>query len=250
MGEIKTVRTGIKVLDEMLGGGLLDDSTLLIVYNTYSFGWALGVQIFRKLVDSGGFGVVSNYSFPISLLVKYAGAMGYDFIESGEKGDLVIIDVFGSTYDIRSDLPFVYYTGKLGPENYLAEMVGAYRGAIEDHLGGRKPIGISVTLDGLAGLFGEESTIRVLKRNLAMKEAARMSEDRKRPINIFLLNKDRVSERFISWVGEYSEHIVEFTASSSPGVERMAVRKSLLPDFVPRTAEFRFKKGRIGIFPG
>lgn len=247
MRRIKTVRTGIKALDEMLGGGLLDDSTLLIVYDTYSFGWALGVQVFRELVDSGGFGVVSNYSFPISLLVKYAGAMDYDFIESGQKGDLVIIDVFGSTYDIGSDLPFVYSTGTLGPENYLAKMVGAYRKAIEDHLGDRKPIGISVTIDGLAGLFGEKSTIRVLKRNLAMKEAARMSEDRKRPINIFLLNRDRVSRDFISWVAKYSEHIVEFTASPSPGVEKMSVRKSLLPDFVPRTAEFKFKKGKIEI---
>ncbi|GAB6100851.1 hypothetical protein JCM16138_00740 [Thermococcus atlanticus] len=105
-------------------------------------------------------------------------------------------------------------------------------------------MGINVTLEGLAFLLGEKNVIKILQRNLAEKEKARLSESRKRPLNIFLLNRDRVSKEFVSWVSLYSQYIVEFNSTSS-AFEEMFIRKSPLPDFEPRTYEFRLKRGKV-----
>ncbi len=245
MLEEKIIPTGIAQFDSLLGGGLLDDSTLLIVYGTHSFGWTLAVEVFRRLVESGGFGVVINYSLPALLLERYSYTLSYDIFEEGSAGRLAIIDVFGSVNGVRMDFPFVYQIRDVDSTTYLDKAVYTYR-TILSMAGNKKPIGISITLDGMVDLFGEEATVKILRRNIALKMRAR-EEKRERPINIFLLNRDRVSPGFISWLSQYMEHIVEFRITERPGVERMIVRKSLLPEFTPSEAEFRYSKGKFKI---
>ncbi|ASJ01650.1 hypothetical protein A3K92_09235 [Thermococcus gorgonarius] len=101
----KIIPTGIPEFDSLLGGGLLDDSTLLIVYGTHSFGWALGVEVFKRLISSGGFGIATNYSFPALLLERYSNTVGYDVFKDGLEGKLAIIDVFGSLNELTSSSP-------------------------------------------------------------------------------------------------------------------------------------------------
>ncbi len=245
----RVLSTGVRELDEMMGGGLLDDSTLLVIYDASSFGWTVGVQVFRRIIESGGFGVVTSYSFPVSLLEKYALTMHYDVLREGSVGNLAIIDVIGSLYSLNVDLPFVYYPGSIDSETFLAKMETVYRRILTERSGGRKPVGISVTIDALPDLFGEEVAMRILRRSLVMKEMALMREERARPINIFLLNRERASRRFIEWLSQYAEHIIEFKPTSIPGVEKMIARKSLLPEFTPSEAEFRFKHGNLEIRP-
>lgn len=245
----QVVSTGIKELDEMMGGGLLDDSTLLVIYDASSFGWTVGVQVFRRITESGGFGVITSYSFPVSLLEKYALTMHYDVLGEGSAGNLAIIDVIGSIYNLNTRLPFVYYSGSLDSETFLPKMEATYRRILKEQSKGRKPVGISVTIDALPDLFGEEAAMKILRRSLVMKELALMQEDMPRPVDIFLLNRERASRRFIEWLSQYAEHIIEFKPTGTPGVERMLVRKSLLPSFTPSEAEFRFKQGNIEIRP-
>ncbi len=99
----------------------------------------------------------------------------------------------------------------------------------------------------MVDLFGgEEATIKILRRNIALKIKARESENKPGgPLNIFLMNRDRVSPKFMAWLLQYAEHIVDFNTTEIPGVERMVVRKSLLPEFTPAEAEFRFSKADL-----
>lgn len=242
------IKTGIRELDSMLGGGLLDDSITLIVYDTNSFGWVLGLEVFRSLIRKGGFGVVINYSFPMSLLQKYCSVIGFDVQKLGEKGDIAVIDVFGAVNGIRVDLPFVYSPGNIDASTFLPKIVSLYYNILPKR-GSKKPIGITITMDGFAHLFGEEPSMKLFQRNMVLKENARISEKRERPVSILLLNRDRVSSRFLSWISQYTEHIIEFKHAEVPGLERMIVRKSLLPEFEPCTAEFRFSRGKMRIVP-
>ncbi|MDK2915036.1 MAG: hypothetical protein PWQ79_1951 [Thermococcaceae archaeon] len=98
----EVVPTGIRELDSLLGGGLLEDSTLLVVYETASFGWFLAIEVFRRLLSRGGFGVVTNYSFPFLLLERYGNVIHYDVVREGEEGRLVVLDVFGSSLEAGS----------------------------------------------------------------------------------------------------------------------------------------------------
>lgn len=244
--EWKVFPTGISELDSMLGGGLLDDSVLLVTYDMHSFGWVLAVKVFKSLVDRNGFGVVTNYSLPYSLLAKYSGLAGFTLDDAGREGRLAIIDVFGAVNNVKIDRPYVFYPSGLDASTFLPKMVNMYYRILE-HLGDRKPIGITIGIDGFASLFDEETVIRLFRRNMIMKERAKFTEERKRPINIMLLNKDRVSKSFISWISHYSEHIIDFEPTRKPGLERIIVRKSLLPEFEPSTAEFVYSRGEIKI---
>ncbi|MDI3476190.1 MAG: hypothetical protein PWQ95_1918 [Thermococcaceae archaeon] len=98
----EVIPTGIRELDSLLGGGLLEDSTLLVVYETASFGWFLAIEVFRRLLSRGGFGVVTNYSFPFLLLERYGNVIHYDVVREGEEGRLVVLDVFGSSLEAGS----------------------------------------------------------------------------------------------------------------------------------------------------
>lgn len=81
----EVIPTGIRELDSLLGGGLLEDSTLLVVYETASFGWFLAIEVFRRLLSRGGFGVVTNYSFPFLLLERYGNVIHYDVVREGRR---------------------------------------------------------------------------------------------------------------------------------------------------------------------
>jgi len=242
----KVFPTGINELDSMLGGGLLDDSMMLVTYDMHSFGWVLAVEVFKALVDRGGFGVVTNYSLTYSLLSKYAGLAGFSIEDAGREKRLAIIDVFGAVNNVRMECPYIFYPSELDASTFLPKMVETYYRILK-LVGDRKPIGITIGVDGFASLFNEDTVIRLIRRNMILKEKAKFSEKRQRPINILLLNKDRVSKFFISWVSHYSEHIIDFEPTSKPGLERIIVRKSLLPDFEPSTAEFVYSRGRIKI---
>ena len=241
----KVFRTGVGALDEMLGGGIIEEGVLLVVYNTGSYGWALGVEVFKAFLSRGWYGVVTDYSLPYGLLKKYATAVRFALQTLGREDRLTVIDVFGSVNGIQPREPFVYTLGRVDGSTFLPKILAIYKKLIE---GRPRRIGLAVTMDGFVEIFGEDTGMRILKKNMALKESYPRSEGEE-VLNVFLINRDRVSPRFLSWLSQYAEHIVELRPTERPGVENMHVVKSLLPDFEPSTGIFRFKKGRVEILP-
>ncbi|WP_456394789.1 hypothetical protein [Thermococcus sp.] len=241
---MELLSTGIGELDSAIGGGFLEDSIFLIIYDTYSYGWGLGVKILENRIKEGDFGIIINNSMPVTPLSMELNSVGFDLHRYGKSGDLGVIEVFGSFYGLDYDIPYVYSTQGVDISTYLPKFTALYREILKRVGSERRIAGINVTLEGLAFLLGEKNVIKILQRNLAEKEKARLSESRKRPLNIFLLNRDRVSKEFVSWVSLYSQYIVEFNSTSS-AFEEMFIRKSPLPDFEPRTYEFRLKRGKV-----
>ena len=241
----KVFKTGLLHLDRMLGGGIIEDGTLLIVYYTGSYGWALGVEIFKSFLSRGWYGIVTNYSLPYGLLRKYAMAVRFALQTLGREERLAVIDVFGSVNGIQPREPFVYSIGQVDGSTFLPKILAIYKKIIEN-----KPrrIGITVTVDGFVEIFGEDMGMRILRRNMALKENFPRS-DNEEILNVFLINRDRVSPRFLSWLSQYAEHIIEFKPTGKPGIETFSVVKSLLPDFEPSTGIFKFKKGMVEILP-
>ncbi|NJE08438.1 hypothetical protein E3E31_07860 [Thermococcus sp. M39] len=244
---MELLKTGIRKLDEAIGGGLIEDSILLIIYDTYSIGWSLGVKILQNRIEQGDFGVIINSVLPLSSLSMEFKIASFGIEKSAREGNLGIIDIFASFTGIKYIEPFIYYTN-MDTSTFLPKFTTMYRKMLNDMIKDRRPIGLTVTMDGLAFLLGEEQYIKILQKNLAIKETARLTEKRKRPLNIFLLNRDRVSKRFISWLALYSQYIVEFYSLEEGNEEKMIVRKSPLPEFEPKTYRFKLKKGQVEIF--
>lgn len=246
---MEILSTGIPVLDDALGGGLLEDSNLLIVYRTYSRGWALGLEILRRRIEMGDFGVIIDSVLPLTPLKMELGAINYDIEAMAAKGDLAVIDIFSSFYGINYPEEFVYTDPTMDTGTFVPKYTELYRRLLKNLIGDRRPVGIDVTVDGMAFLLGEKNFIRTFQRLMALKERARISEKRKRPLNIFLLNRNRASEELVSWMALYSQYVIEIEPTENPSEERLFVRSSPLPTFVPNEKGyvFRLVKGNVEI---
>ncbi|WP_297090409.1 hypothetical protein [Thermococcus sp.] len=247
---MELLSTGIQVLDEALGGGLLEDSNLLIVYDRYSKGWALAFEILKNRIALGDFGVIIDSVLPFSALAMELKAVNFDVEAEGKGGNLAIVDLFSSFYGVEYSQGFIY-TSNMDPGTFLPKYERVYRRLLGERIGDRRPVGIDVTIDGLAFLLGTENFISTFQRLMAEKERARITERRKRPLNIFLLNKGRASEKLVSWVSLYSQYVIEFVSPDAPFEERMVIRKSPLPDFNPLKSQYRFRilGGRVVLMP-
>ncbi|MBP1911557.1 RAD55 family ATPase [Thermococcus stetteri] len=246
---MELLSTGIPILDDALGGGLLEDSNLLIIYDTYSNGWTLAFEILRNRIKEGDFGVIIDSVLPFTPFKMELGLINFDIEEAGRKGDLAIVDIFSSLYGVEYPLDFVYTDRSMDTSTFIPKYNSLYRVIFRDKIKDRRPVGVDFTVDGLAFLFGEDNFIRMFQNLIALKEKARITEKRKRPVNIFLLNKGRASERLISWISVYSQYVIEFCSSSKTFREKMVIRKSPLPDFKPKEGGYTFwiKEGEIHI---
>ncbi|WP_048810931.1 hypothetical protein [Thermococcus gammatolerans] len=246
---MELLSTGIPLLDEALGGGLLEDSNLLIIYTTYSRGWALGFEIVRRRIGMGDFGVILDSVLPITPLRMELRAVNFDIDELGRRGDLAVVDIFSSFYGLKYSEDYVYTDPTIDESTFLPKYNRLYRRVLTERIGDRRPVGIDVTVDGMAFLLGEKNFIRVFQRLMALKERARISEKRKRPLNIFLLNRSRASDELVSWMSLYSQYVIEFQPTENFGVEKFFVRSSPLPDFEPSVEGYTFRliRGRVEI---
>ncbi len=100
------------------------------------------------------------------------------------------MDLFSSIYGVDYTLDFVYTNKSIDTSTFVPKYNYLYRRILEEKIKDRRPpMGIDFTIDGLAFLFGEDNFIKLFQNLIALKEKARITEKRKRPINIFLLNK-------------------------------------------------------------
>jgi len=248
---MEVLSTGIPTLDDALGGGLIEDSNLLIVYDTYSKGWAVAFEVLRNRIKEGDFGVIIDSVLPVSALEMELGAINFNLSSEGNAGNLAVVDVFSSFYGLEYVSNFVYTDKNIDAGTFLPKYERLYRRILEEKIGKRRPIGLDVTMDGLAFLFGEENFISIFQRIMAMKERARITEERKRPVNIFLLNRGRASERLVAWTSLYSQYVIDFSSPNAPFEETMIVRKSPLPEFNPLKSRYRFRlvNGKVELTP-
>ncbi|MDV3104713.1 RAD55 family ATPase [Thermococcus waiotapuensis] len=105
---MEVLSTGIPLLDEALGGGLLEDSNLLITYDTYSNGWGLAVEILRNRIREGDFGVILDYVLPLTPLRMELGMLNFDVEKEGKAGNLAIVDIFSSFHKLDYGEDYVY----------------------------------------------------------------------------------------------------------------------------------------------
>jgi hypothetical protein len=246
---MKLLSTGIPSLDKALGGGLLEDTNLLILYDTYSNGWLLGIEIMRNRMKMGDFGVLLNSVLPLTPLAIELGRINFDLKKEGENGNVAVLDVFSSIYGIVYEEDYVYTDTSMDASTFLPKYLGLYKRILNERIGDRRPIGVDMTVDGLSFLFGDDTTIRIFQSLMALKEKAREDEKRKRPLNILLLNKGRTSERLIAWIALYTQYVIEFCSSMNSIEEKMVIRKSPLSEFKPKEGGYRFwiENGRVHI---
>ncbi|AAL82014.1 hypothetical protein PF1890 [Pyrococcus furiosus DSM 3638] len=231
----------VEELDYIFGSELMGKGTIVtIMYDAFSLGWALGFEIFKKLLHKNSFGVIHNYTLPVIKLASRAMFVGLDIHEVAKKNKLLIVDVFGSKYNVPSYNGMSFQIPDLTPETLHPKITNIYYEKIFPVVGDRKIVKLVYILDGLTTMVGEDVAIKLLNTEVAW--IANMYEKRK-IVDIFLLNTDIVSKKFIAWTASLSDIVIVFQSlleerKEDKIKERMIIIKSPSKEFEPTTFEF------------
>ncbi|WP_297093203.1 hypothetical protein [Thermococcus sp.] len=243
MEHMQVVTSGLDYIDHAIGGGLVRSSSLLVVYDSFSMGWELPFEILKHQISRGVLGIIINYNLPLPRLMLRARSVGLDIEEEGRKGNLAVIDVFGSRYDFHYPADYVYRIESFNPETYIPKLEQIYR-TIFKKTEKMEIVDFVFSLDGMAFEIGEERSIKLIKRLLSNRVI-----NGRHLFSMYLLGKDRVSTSFLSWSIEFSDYVLEFSSKKSDhGIfEQMYVLKSPLAKFEPMA--YRYDTKHQGLMP-
>jgi len=234
---MQVVTSGLANIDHAIGGGIVKNSSLLVIYDSFSLGWALPFEILKYQISNGSLGVIINYNLPIPRLILRAKSLGLDIDREGKEGNLVIIDVFGSKYDFYHPGDYVYRIEGFNPETYIPKLEQIYR-EIFRKTEKKEVVDFVFSLDGMAFELGEERSIKLIKRLLSNRII-----NGHHLFSLYLLNRDRVSKGFLSWNIEFNDYVLEFSSRKEDYsiLEQMYVFKSPLSKFEPQVYQYEMK---------
>ncbi|MFA4645863.1 hypothetical protein P8X24_01080 [Pyrococcus kukulkanii] len=237
---VELISTGDKDVDDLLGGGVISGGTLLLTYDEDSLGWVLGVKIFKNIVSRGGFGIIINTLLPLPKLMMRAEYLGIDVEKFGE--NLIIIDVFGSKYNIPSTKPYVYtvedWSDDTGLQKLSRLLEELYKSVVPRD---RTIVTLLTTVDGAFYHFGREIAEGLIR--MLLIGSYRRLPSNARFFQLLLVDRDYVDERTLEMLKALSEQVIEVSAEfdSVEGevVETIRVPKSLVKGFTPRVEVIR-----------
>ena len=238
---MQVVTSGLRDMDHAIGGGLVKGSSLLVIYDSFSLGWAMPFKILKYQLSKGYLGIIINYNLPLPKLILRGKSVGLDIEEEGKKGNLIIIDVFGSKYDFHYPGDYIYKIEVFNPETYIPKLEQIYR-EIFKKTNKTGIVEFVFSVDGMAFEIGEDRTVKLIKRLLSNKTI-----NGRHLFSIYLLNKDRVSMEFLSWNIEFNDYVVEFLSERNNHEisEQMYVLKSPLFEFEPSVYKYDIKHQNI-----
>ncbi|BAD85360.1 hypothetical protein, conserved, N-truncation [Thermococcus kodakarensis KOD1] len=187
----------------------------------------------------GYFPVISNYSSSFSGLVRRARSVGLDMMKELKKGRMAVIDVFGSRYSpVHVELPGVFYLDSAEPETINPKIDAIYSKLVEEK--GPRLFRMIYTLDGVAVMFDEGRTIKLLNQTIAEKSVTTPES-----VLLIALNSDVVSRSFLAWTVSLSDYAIFVSSKvTEEGIrELLYTVKSVNIDFEPGVYSLEIRKG-------
>ncbi|GAB6135649.1 hypothetical protein [Thermococcus prieurii] len=217
-------------------------STVTVIYDAYSSAWQILLLFLRRAVEDGYFAVVSNYSVPLRSFFRRCRSVGFNPIKVLERGDMAVIDVFGSRYThLEDNINNVFYLDRVEPETINPKIDRIYCGPLRERVRSGKVLRLVYTLDGASLMLGEDQTLKLLNQTVADK-SVRFPES----ILLLPINADMVSRRFVAWVSNVSDYVLlaKSWIREDHIKELLYFLKAPYADFEPAVYSLRVKSGR------
>lgn len=158
-----------KILDKEIGKIRPTSYILLHELDPRSRGRDLIFEFIRKKLEKDNLLGFFNISYPLPLLLKILKKRGIDFEKYLDNNRFLIIDTFGSIYNLRYDIKNVWYLEDATSLELLsikyAQVVKAHKeewarlGLFE----GREIWGVAMDLSEYERIFSEEGTLRYIE---------------------------------------------------------------------------------------
>ncbi|MBP1912557.1 hypothetical protein [Thermococcus stetteri] len=166
---MRLLKTGIKPLDDELGG--IRERSLILLHEAdpRSLGKLIAFEILKKKINEDHLIVYFNIGTPIARLLELFNKMGVGYEKAFEREIMFVVDTFGSVYDHRIEHRNIQY---LRRPISLETLNSKYIGVIGEHkkiwaekgmFEGRELWGITVSISDYKWMFGAEATLKYLE---------------------------------------------------------------------------------------
>ena len=164
-----SLELGIKPVDEELGG--VKERSLILIHEVdpRSLGKFLALHVMKHKLDSDNLVGYFNIGMPLSVFLSVASRFGIDVERHLKENRLMIVDTFGSIYDLRTEMENVWYLSRpisleILNEKYI-EVIRAHKEKWRqlNMFTGRELWGITISISDYLHMFGPQKTQRYLE---------------------------------------------------------------------------------------
>ncbi len=245
-----TLELGIRELDDLLGGVV--ERSLILVHESdpRSLGKFIAFEIMRRKLDSDNLVGYFNIGVPILVLLGVMEKAGIDWRRHLNDGRLMIIDTFGSIYDVRTDLTNVWYLKSPMDIDTLNDkyinVIGAHKrkwaemGMFE----GRELWGVTVSMSDYLTMFSPKATQRYLE--VSDLQRSRSYVYRKYPAGTNIWTYTGEDTVVLPLLYRKADYILKTESRVEDGGVRRYLHVLKTPDMREvSTVEYGFKGGRV-----
>jgi len=245
-----TLTLGIKELDETLGGVVEKSLILIHEADPRSLGKFLAFEIMRRKLDSDNLVGYFNIGTPLPALVSVMEKVGINWKKHLSENRLMIIDTFGSIYDIKRDLENVWYLRKPIDIDTLNDkyikVIGAHKqkwaelGMFE----GRELWGVTVSMSDYLSIFTPKATQRYIE--ISDLQRSRSEVYKKYPAGTNVWTYTGEDTIVLPLLYRKADYIFKTESRIEDGETRRYLHIIKAPELGDvRTLEYRFKGGRV-----
>ncbi|AHF79418.1 P-loop NTPase family protein [Thermococcus paralvinellae] len=205
---------GIPELDKIIGDIEKGSLIVLIERDPRSLGSLISLLVAKKKLEGGHLVALFNKSLPLPVLLNRLESVGIDVDKYLENGQLAILDVFDSYYEVRYDIPGVFYIrGGVQEGSYLQKSVKeilnikkewARRGLIEENT---ELWGINYKLSDYLDIFSERGLIKIIELTSEIRFVHEAYTHYPKGTNIWVFSGD--NQTIINLLYRRADYVIE-----------------------------------------
>ena len=220
------INLGIPQLDKIIGGIEKGSLIALIERDSRSLGSLISLLVARKKLEEGHLVALFNKSLPLPVLLSRLECIGIDVDRYLGNGQLAILDVFDSQYEVKYDIPGVYYIqGEIHEGTYLQKFVREVlnikkewmkRGLIDENT---EIWGISYKISDYLDIFSENALIKIIETTSEIRLVHKAYTDYPKGTNIWVFSGN--NQTIINLLYRRADYVIETRSTlTENGVKR------------------------------
>lgn len=208
------INLGIPQLDKIIGG--IEEGSLiaLIERDSRSLGGLISLLVARKKLEEGHLVALLNKSLPLPVLLSRLECIGIDVYKYLGNGQLAILDVFDSQYEVRYDTPSVFYIrGEIYEGTYLQKSLREIlsikkewmrRGLIDENT---EIWGINYKISDYLDIFSESALIKIIETTSEIRFVHEAYTHYPKGTNIWVFSGD--NQTIINLLYRRADYVIE-----------------------------------------
>ncbi len=221
---MQIISTGIRELDEVLGGGFPRNSSVLLLGNMGADPEALAFEMLYSHLKEGGKGLLSVFDYPPSEVRDKMREFGWVTKRFEEENKFILADFYTHAFSLEEFYkPEKYFCKKPTDYTYITNYFNTIWEELLEKSANGDYLGVILSLTTVVQWCGENEALKL----------AYLTATKYRPLGctIFVLNPSAVRNSTLAMLGNRSEVVIKLFIGESERVpeKKIVVLKSPLP---------------------